>query len=795
MDTAPRVVKIGSWLAAALCGGAVYGWQVAPDYGHGHPVLAVAAAGGGLLSLWSAEGVFCRADRGRRSQLVLRATFVAFAAITFAALVDSGLRYLELRGTSLPAWATVSRWVFAWSGYDAHAIAGRLTLRTHEGLVHVFPTFEKLGVRPVVCLWAALLVVVGSTRWQRRAQILCRAGALVVLVAFGLWLVTLLFILDQNELLAHEFPVRLALLWQPTLTAAFFGVSTVVLSVCVRVHEPQAPGPRYGFRRTHAAKLGMLAAAGALVGVSLFYYDPGMRKPGRILFDDRLNDVWEQAARRLDTTWFGDFSTYNLSSMVEWLGRRYSVDVNVGRAYTQDLLDRYDVLVVKTPVQALAATEVGAIHEFVDRGGGLLLIGDHTNLLGMSAALNAIAAPYGIQFAYDALADNSHGGFCRYQPGSTGLHPAALGVEAFALMTPCSLILTGGAEAVMVVANAHRDPHDYAHGSYFGYAGSDPALQYGPAVVAAARRAGHGRVLAFADSTVLSSFAFFREGQDRLTLAAIEYLNRANRLPRWLSWAVAAAGCVAALWLEMRARRQSGGLGAAWLVLVAGAAAGCWAGGHATAVMYQPPPCQAPPVELLFTADAPAVTFPPTLGSAADLPAAALFDTLLVSGQRLGFASRVVTEIPEELDPYAALVLVHPERAPAERSLQVVESWVRGGGALILLDRPGHWDHSATGRYLKPFGVTLTHEAGAVHVVGALFHPLSAPDFQAYVARLGDGCVILVVGAEGLSREGLGHCFGVPTAEERARLDSWFLILTHLAGLSEGYRRWYGILE
>jgi uncharacterized membrane protein len=76
--------------------------------------------------------------------------------------------------------------------------------------------------------------------------------------------------------------------------------------------------------------------------------------------------------------------------LAEWLGKWFSVDVNTTRPYDDQLLSTYDVLVLKTPEEAIPDEEVAAIDRFVHRGGGLLLVGDHTNLLGMGTHLNSL---------------------------------------------------------------------------------------------------------------------------------------------------------------------------------------------------------------------------------------------------------------------------------------------------------------------------------------------------------------------------------------------------------------------
>ena len=168
---------------------------------------------------------------------------------------------------------------------------------------------------------------------------------------------------------------------------------------------------------------------GSLAGLAWSFVPPGTEKPGRILIDDRFCGIWEPTARRLDTEWYGDFPTYSFTSLAEWLGKWFAVDANIGRPYDDDLLSQYDVLVIKTPEKPIPDREAEAIDRFVHRGGGLLLVGDHTNLLGMGTHLNALSARYGIRFRYDSVSDAVGGGFVN-----------TLGRRSAATLGPCTSI-------------------------------------------------------------------------------------------------------------------------------------------------------------------------------------------------------------------------------------------------------------------------------------------------------------------------------------------------------------------
>ena len=187
--------------------------------------------------------------------------------------------------------------------------------------------------------------------------------------------------------------------------------------------------------RQVAMRIAVATGLGLLVGLTGTLEPPGKLKAGRILIDDRFCGVWEPTARLLDTKWYGDFSTYSFSSLAEWLGHWYSVDVNTNRTYTDEILSHYDILILKTPSQPISEIERQAIDRFVTAGGGLLLVGDHTNLLVSGTHLNTLCSRYGIRFRYDSVSDASTGGFVDYYGPAVGRNIGSIDVDHLQFMT------------------------------------------------------------------------------------------------------------------------------------------------------------------------------------------------------------------------------------------------------------------------------------------------------------------------------------------------------------------------
>ncbi|MBD3406737.1 MAG: hypothetical protein GF411_11535 [Candidatus Lokiarchaeota archaeon] len=90
------------------------------------------------------------------------------------------------------------------------------------------------------------------------------------------------------------------------------------------------------------------------------------------------------------------------SSLLETNG--YSSDTNFNKTIDSSLLATYDVLVLFFPQIALDTNEVTAVHDFVDNGGGLLLVGieeESSSWQYSPQNLNPISEQYGILFQLD----------------------------------------------------------------------------------------------------------------------------------------------------------------------------------------------------------------------------------------------------------------------------------------------------------------------------------------------------------------------------------------------------------
>jgi hypothetical protein len=693
-------------------------------------------------------------------------------------------------------------------GYHTAAERGLLLTDHPEGLVTVVPSMEKLALHPLLLFWLAWIAsrLVRGHRDMVAYSIFGLAATLFVTITRFVVLLAV-YVEHDGILSGNGGQAALDLFTSPWLTCFFLGIAGFVTDRASRLVAKSAAAPA-ALRppaRTTVASAVAIALVGAATGLAVWFVPPGKEKPGRILIDDRFCGIWEPTARQLDTEWYGDFPTYSFTSLAEWLGKWYSADANTTRPYSDELLSHYDVLILKTPEEPIPEAETAAIDRFVRRGGGLLLVGDHTNLLGMGTHLNALSAKHGIRFRYDSVSDGLTGGFVECVQPWTGRHVGALHVDKLQFMTSCSLQISGDAQTVLAAENCRREPHDYAGSSYFGRRGPHPEMEHGRTVLAATTRVGRGQIAAFTDSTVWSSFAVFSHDREKLAMDLVRMLNRQQspyETPiRCAAFVIGLVAVLLVLWMI----RSGMALPAVLFGLV-----GFWGGALAAEglhhAIYAWPEPNSPVSEVTFLWQGGACAFPPVLGTPGSLAADRCFDTLQVSVQRLGLVPRVAYTFEDDfLKPETrAMFVVAPVNAPPARTMARLKDFVRRGGGLVVLDDSRIGERGSAKDFLNLFEASITYHGaqshGAqqrphVHLGGGML-PLKVPAADAFVARkfYEQGQVVYMSDAADFSREGMGHCFARPWKSARARYETVFMLFRDVLRIAPADRRFYGIL-
>ena len=260
----------------------------------------------------------------------------------------------------------------------------------------------------------------------------------------------------------------------------------------------------------------------ALCGV-IFWEPPGTPKTGKVLICSS-HAQWSPPTRPYDRDWYGPDSGYNYACMKRFFGLFYPVAETTG-TLTAAQLDGTSVLIVYLPDKRFTGEEIDLVREFVRNGGGLMVVGDHTNVFGSMAHINELCAPFGFQYRDDILFDlDTDFHQMMYPPrwpsqfwngismfklrGPTTIQPTSLA-------TRCTWLVghSKGLRAIYSVNNFYPPPHD------------DPKMTTGTFCVEATAHYGRGRVAAWGDSTVFSNFEIYYPGKYELLSNTVNWLN------------------------------------------------------------------------------------------------------------------------------------------------------------------------------------------------------------------------------------------------------------------------------
>ena len=540
---------------------------------------------------------------------------------------------------------------------------------------------------------------------------LCRASIsrtlarlLGLILCVALWLpirAAILIAVHMHRALRTEYNELLALMgpfWNPWVLLALLGgpVFLVWRFVCtppIAVQTMETPG------RSRRIVCVVLASVGALlVTIGLLWAPSGPRKPGRIWVDEHRSN-WERTDRPYDTDWYGQESGYNYACIYDYSSRFYDMDRLYDPIDTNTLAE-CDVLIVKVPTARYTDREIEHIERFVENGGGLLLIGEHTNVFNSGTYLNDIASRFGFRFRHDCLFDIDTVFEQLYHPPLVP-HPIVQHMPPMDFAVSCSIDPgTSWGRAAIRATGLRSLPADYHASNYYPQVEDRADARYGAFIQLWAMDHGAGRVAAFGDSTIFSNFSTFEPGKAELMLGMLEWLN--HKAPsRNLRPAVIAPGLAIVVIGLILSYGWSGGR----FVLLAGILLGIASAGVSVRAMHQ----STMPVPKTVRPFAHVVID----RTVCDSP---LSRSGFISGQADGFGifERWIlrlgyfTSRREGRDAFSGdlLVFLYPRREVDADFRRQLADYVNGGGRVLVIDAPAN-ARSTADALLHPFGMRL----------------------------------------------------------------------------------------
>lgn len=615
-----------------------------------------------------------------------RALGECLAVVAVQAILQVPLTIAAAHLHHLPALASILAALFGYLGIQAGTDGGGVLLvEADAGAEAVAPTFELAAISTVLRLLAAMAVVRGIGGVPAATLTIAACGIIRVLA------VAALIAGGADVSIGHE----------PHLVLFSFLPFAPLLAI------PGGAGEGAGSTRWRRAGPAAAAIGGIALGLACGFRSPGRLEGGRVLIDESRSD-WEWTRPAFEHGRYGQRSLYSYSLWAAWIRLHYDLRVTASPPSIRDL-EATDVLIIKTPTRPYDEESIASIERFVSGGGGLLLIGDHTNLFGMSTVLNAIAKPYGIAFRYDDTFPLEAGGLDIYSPPRLIPHPVLRGIDRYPFETSCTLQVPWTADHIMIGGRLGAEPVDYGHPNFFGNIRLDPSDSFGLFVQAAAVTHGAGRVAAFTDSTNFSNFSLLWEGRRRLTLNLLDWLNREtpSRTARRL---LLAAGLVCLVLAPCGSPRGSGRRAAVlWtgtgLFLITAFLSARW-----SAAAYPDPAPIGGYRTIAFDTEVGAINLEiasPVLP--VERPGWLSFNDLFINTARSGLWPVRTTHLATALERHDAVVIVNPRRALGPPEIEAASAFLERGGRLLVLDSILN-SGSPPAPLPAPFGLSMRQE-------------------------------------------------------------------------------------
>jgi hypothetical protein len=492
------------------------------------------------------------------------------------------------------------------------------------------------------------------------------------------------------------------------------------------------PPPPSPLRRPVAVAAALITLAVALFTAGIYWNPVGGRKGGRVMVVER-HSKWEPTTKPYDTTWFAEpelfpevTSGYNYALVYRYLGQFYEMSrLLEGEKIDDDSLAKCDVLVIKTPTERYTSAEADAVVRFVERGGGLLLVGDHTNYERSATIMNDMTRPMGFIFRDDLLFGFGNSPYDESYCPPIVPHPIVQYFPRLDFAVSCSIDPgTSRGRAALSNTGLWSMGADYHSSNFHPVPQHCPEMRYGAFIQVWAAWHGQGRAAAFTDSTIFSNFCLFQPGKAEMMLGMIEWLNHAGPLldPRPWLFLLGLVPLVAGIWLlqwggtgclsaSARDTGRQAALGTrqtTWLVLLAAGTCG-WVlaaelvvGAHRWAMPL--PEAVRPMTSVVIDRGASSVP---------------LAEGLYPKGKETGYGMleawipRLGCRTSRREGPAVfsgdALIVICPTRSVSAERRQELERYVAAGGKLLVIDSPENTSSTANS-FLWPFGLVIHHD-------------------------------------------------------------------------------------
>ena len=670
--------------------------------------------------------------------------------------------------------------------------------------LYAFPTtWDRLGFSPLLALWAGSIPLLYLFSGQRKRDALkLFACGMVYSIARYVFLI-LLFLYLMTFVPYKEEVNRVHIFWDARVILLTFLPLVFLLCRCIPFKPRDAvfTYDKVSFSGANKKSLVYCSLALFFLGAVYGFQDPGRKKGGRVLLDER-HSGWEKSTRKMDTEWYGNESGYNFYWMAEFINHHFPLQRNFDEI-TPEILSGFDILILKNATSPFSASEVDAIRTFVGKGGGLYILSEHTNVFGNSTYLNPIAKEFGFSFRYDVLFDIERKFEQLYHPPRLNPHPVVQHLPYFCFKVSCSIQpISSRCEPVILSTGIKSQDIHYPSGNFYPPVRDESQMPFGAFMQMVGIKAGRGRVLGFTDSTTYSNFEAFIAGKPELLLSALDWLNRENRWHwlRYLFLSLAAICFAGAVRHGSRERRDGSFYLSIAVLSVFSLACALLACQFLSRKAYPLPQPVTPYTKVVFEQEHGDYELP--LQGFTD-KAERSFEVFYQWVLRIGYYPFTGSTLRDDLARADILIIINPSKEFTPAEMGRVQEYLARGGKILVMDNPDNSASTADG-LLAAFGmkinkekkVTLpssynpslmgrTMQTGAFAIEGGeslLRSPEGAPILS--MAKSGRGTVAVLTFSRLFTNPPMGGSYRVmPNQQQRAIYDLEFNLLR---GLNEG---------
>ena len=494
---------------------------------HIHPLTGVLSWAVSLIAdaRWAKQKSESVAATVRNIILLNVATLLTGAGL-YAFYIEATMRWKD----GLPLMAHAAALLMRTIGFSIAAFDGILHASTMAGVLQFPVDLNSLAVlTPLMFVgFCIVYLLVAAPDWSTVWRGLTWIAVLTLVAVLLRWVLATSFFLFLTDFVGYETEeLPMLPLFKPGLSACLYLPFLIIAALLLQKRLgalPVSPGPS----RSALIPPQLWICFAFFVLVAVVCWEPsGTRKQGDVVINT-YHTKWSRTDRPYDREWYGSAAGYNYACMKRLYERFYPTRELTTRI-TSEALSTASVLIIYDPNEAFTEDERRAIHDFVENGGGIFLIGDHTNVFGGTSHLNTICRPFGFIFRDDVLFDLEEDFFQLHDVARTYsqfLH----GMDFFKYRGPASIQPTSWfTRTIFRVSNAKSVRAIYSVNNFFPPPQDSPRMRTGEFSSSTASRYGRGRVLAFADSTVFSNFEIFYPGKYEFLLNGMRWLNHAEK--------------------------------------------------------------------------------------------------------------------------------------------------------------------------------------------------------------------------------------------------------------------------